>query len=87
MTLCQIQSMAKRLGKSILQHIYILPEVVELIWVSSMNQIDQFENYLFLFEFYGISTIVGCFMTNPFHAPILNICDLVNLGFMAYQPL
>ena len=37
--------------------------------------------------FYGISTIVGCLMPNPLYTYILNIYDLVWLGFMAYQPL
>ena len=37
--------------------------------------------------FYGISTIVGYLMHNPLYTYILNIYDLVWLGFMAYQPL
>ena len=37
--------------------------------------------------FYGISTIVGNLMPNPFYTYILNIYDLVWFGFMAYQPL
>ena len=37
--------------------------------------------------FYGISTIVGYLMPNPFYTYILNIYDLVWFGFMAYQPL
>ena len=37
--------------------------------------------------FYSISTIVGCLMPNPLYTYILNIYDLVWLGFMAYQPL
>ena len=32
--------------------------------------------------FYGISTIISYSMINPFYAPILNIYDLVGLGFM-----
>ena len=35
--------------------------------------------------FYGISTIVGYLMPNSFYIYILNIYDLVWLGFMAYQ--
>ena len=35
--------------------------------------------------FYGISTIVGYLMPNPFYAYMLNIYDLVWLGFMAYH--
>ena len=37
--------------------------------------------------FYGISTIVVYLMSNPIYTYILNIYDLVWLGFMAYQPL
>ena len=40
-----------------------------------------------LVGFYGISTIIGYLMPNPFYTYILNIYDLVGLGFMAYQPL
>ena len=40
-----------------------------------------------LVGFYGISTIVGYLMPNPLYTYILNIYDLVWLGFMAYQPL
>ncbi len=40
-----------------------------------------------LVGFYGISTIVGYLMPNPLYTYILNIYDLVGLGFMAYQPL
>ena len=37
--------------------------------------------------FYGISSIVDYLMPNPLYTYILNIYDLVWLGFMAYQPL
>ena len=37
--------------------------------------------------FYGTSTIVGYLMPNPLYTYILNIYNLVWLGFMAYQPL
>ena len=37
--------------------------------------------------FYGISTIVGYLMPNPLYTYMLNIYDLVGLGFMAYQLL
>ena len=37
--------------------------------------------------FYGISTIVGYLMPNSIYTHILNIYDLVGVGFMAYQPL
>ena len=37
--------------------------------------------------FYSISTIVGYLMPNPLYTYILNVYDLVWLGFMAYQPV
>ena len=40
-----------------------------------------------LIGFYGISTIVGYLMPNPLYTYILNLYDLVGLGFMAYQSL
>ena len=40
-----------------------------------------------LVGFYGISTIVGYVMPNPLYTYILDIYDLVWLGFMAYQLL
>ena len=40
-----------------------------------------------LVGFYGISNIVGYLMPNHLHAYILNIYNLVWLGFMAYQLL
>ena len=40
-----------------------------------------------LVGFYGISTTVGYLIPNPLYTYILNIYDLVWLGFMAYQPL
>ena len=40
-----------------------------------------------LVGFYGISTIIGHLMPNPFYTYMLKIYDLVWLGFMAYQPL
>ena len=39
-----------------------------------------------LVGFYGISTVVDYLMPNPLYLHILNIYDLVWLGFMAYQP-
>ena len=43
--------------------------------------------YSWLVGFHGISTIVGYLMPNPLYTYILNIYDLVWLGFMAYQTL
>ena len=40
-----------------------------------------------LVGFYGISTIVGYLMLNSLYTYILNLYDLVWLGFIAYQPL
>ena len=43
--------------------------------------------YFVLVGFYSISTIVGYLMPNPLYTYILDIYELVWLGFMAYQPL
>ena len=40
-----------------------------------------------LVGFYGISTIIGYLMPNPLYTYILNIYDLVWLGFTAYHLL
>ena len=48
--------------------------------VSRCNKMD-------LVWFYCISTIVGYLIPNPLYTYILNIYDLVELGFIAYQPL
>ena len=40
-----------------------------------------------LISFYDISTIIGYLIPNPVYRYILNIHDLVCLGFMAYQHL
>ena len=40
-----------------------------------------------LVQFQGISTFVGYLMPNPLYTYILNIYDLVWLGFMANRPL
>ena len=37
--------------------------------------------------FYGISTIVGYLMTNSLYTHILDVYDLVWLGFMVFQTL
>ena len=42
---------------------------------------------VYLGRVYGKSTIVGYLMPIPFYTYILDIYDLVWLGFMAYQPL
>ena len=43
--------------------------------------------FISLVWFYGISTAVGYLIPNPLYTYILNIYDLVWLGFMAYQPV
>ena len=43
--------------------------------------------WLGLVRLYVISSIVDYLMPNPLHMYILNIYDLVWLGFMAFQPL
>ena len=40
-----------------------------------------------LVRFYSILTIVGYLIPNPIYTYILNIYDLVCLGFIAYQPV
>ena len=47
----------------------------------------KFQTKYGLVLFYGISTIIGYLMPNPLYTYILDIYDLVSLGFMAYQPL
>ena len=42
---------------------------------------------LVLVWFYSISTIIGYLMPNPLYTYILDLYNLVWLGFMAYQPL
>ena len=50
--------------------------------------VSKFNKVLFTWVgFYGISTIDGYLMANPFYTYILNMHDLVWVGFMAYQPL
>ena len=55
-------------------HLYIYIYIYIYIW-------------FILVGFYGISTIVGDLMPNHLYTYILNIHDLVWLGFMSYQPL
>ena len=49
----------------------------------SGNLLTNTQGIIIFARFYGISTLVGYLMPNP----ILDIYDLVWLGFMAYQPL
>ena len=52
--------------------------------VSEYIRSDSFAGLVW---FYGISTIVSYLMVNPFRTYILDIYDLVGLGFIAYQLL
>ena len=45
------------------------------------------QNCYGLIWFYGISNIMGYLMPNPPYTYILDIYDLFELCFMAYQPL
>ena len=55
---------------------------------NAKSSLYKYIKYIFgLIWFYSISTIVGYLMPNPLHTYILNLYDLVWLGFMAYQPL
>ena len=65
------------------------------VLIISPNGTSTSEGYLmlnpvcagWLVEFYGISNIVDYLLPNPLYTHILNIYDLVWLGFMAYQPV
>ena len=78
---------------------YIL-NTYDLIWLDFMayqslrlfNVKSSFYKYIKyvrfgLVGFYGISTLESYLMPNPLFTYVLNIYDLVWLGFMAYQPL
>ena len=53
------------------------------------NPLNTYIRYIWfgLFEFYGISTIVGYFKPNPLQTYLSNIYDLEWLGSMACQLL
>ena len=53
------------------------------VYISTQIYIAKFG----LVWFYGISTIVSYLIPNPLYTYILNIYDLVWLGFMTSQPL
>ena len=61
---------------------YLMPN---LLYTHTYIYIEYIESGLV--GFYGISTFVGYLMPNPLYTCILDIYDLVGLGFMAYQPL
>ena len=60
--------------------------IILLTMYSYLIQIINAQQYDF-FWFYCISNIVDYLMPNPLYTYILNIYDLVWLGFMAYKPL
>ena len=63
--------------------------VEEILASGSLEDLEQVFDWLvwLVLLFNGISTFVGYLMPNPLYTYILNIYDLVWLGFMAYQPL
>ena len=72
------------------EYIYIYICVCVCVCEKRKKESDykrKIESWFGWVGFYGISTIVGYLMPNPLYTYILNIYDLVWLGFMAYQPL
>ena len=58
--------------------------------IKENEKANWYCNLLFWFGlvwFYGLSNVVDYLMLNPLYTYILNIYDLVWLGWMAYQPL
>ena len=65
-----------------------------VLWHINPCRLFNAKSYLYikniwfvLVGFYSISTIVGYLMPNPLYTYILDIYDLLWLGFTAYQPL
>ena len=62
-------------------------------WLSNVKSFIYIYIYIYIYigfgfiEFYGISTHVDSLKPNPFYTYILDIYDLVGLGFMVYQLL
>ena len=54
-------------------------------YISYFEKYQRFIHWLDVVH--GISTLVGYLMPHHLYTCILNIYDLVGLGFMAYQPL
>ena len=67
---------------------WVLWHINDCRWFNTKSFLYIYTKYIWfsLVGFYGISTIVGDLILNPFYTYILNIYDLVWLGFMAYQP-
>ena len=60
---------------------------ISYIWVPILTHTIIWLIWLDLLGFYGISTLVGYLMLNPFNTYILDIYDLVCLDLMAFQTL
>ena len=68
--------------------VYGISTIVGYLMPNPLYTYIYIKNIWFgLVGFYGISTIVGYLMPNPLYTYILDIYDLVGLGFMAFQPL
>ena len=65
----------------------VLLHINHCILFNINSSLYLYIKYIFLAWFNGISTIVGYLKPNTFYTYILNIYDLVGLGFMTYQPL
>ena len=77
-------------------NVYSLVWLGWVLWHISYCRLFNAKFFLYIYikyiwfglvRFYGISTIVGNLMPNPFHTCILNMYGLVWFSFMAYQPL
>ena len=67
-----------------------------ILWQINHCRLFNAKSFLYIYiryigfgldRFYGISIIVGYLMPNPFYTFILDIYDLVWIGFMANQSL
>ena len=65
----------------------VIVRILGMIKKGIKENINKTASSSGLVGFYGISTIIGYLMPNPLYTYILDIYDLVWLGFMAYQPL
>ena len=67
-------------------HLTVYKQILLFYAKSSLYIYIKYTGFGFA-RLYGISNIVVYFMPNPLYTYILNIQDLVLLGFMAYQTL
>ena len=56
-------------------------------WHQLCEMAEELDHLIGLVWFYGISTIAGYLMPNPFYTYISNMYDLAWFSFMVYQPL